>query len=89
MCRYVVEDLLVSYLWDRTEDGFWGGLNDSLRGSAIRTRLHSVGDPEPAGIANLPSSRILVLKTHSLILFPSATIEQVLHLESYVALQVS
>ncbi len=65
---------------------FWDGLRDSLRGSAVRTHLHSVGDSEAAGIANLTSSRILVLKTHSLILFPSATLEQALHLESYATL---
>ncbi len=90
MCRYVVEDLLVSSLGrNRICDGLWGGLSDSLRCSAVRTGLDSVGDPEAARIANLLSSRILVLKTHSLILVPSAAIQQVLHFESYVAFQIS
>jgi len=87
MCCYVFENLWIACLrrgW--IGDDFWGGLSDSLRGSAVRTCLHSVGDSKAARIANLSSSSILVLETHSLVLFPSATVEQVFHLESYVAL---
>lgn len=90
MCCDVIEDLLVSGLGrDSICDGFRGGLSGSLRRSAVRTHLDSGGDPEAARIANLLPRRIWVLKTHSLILAPSAIIQQVPHLESYVALQIS
>ena len=76
MCRDVISEDCWSPVQGRNQicDGLWGGFSDSLRCFAVRTGLDSVGDPEAARIANLLSRRILVLKTHSLILVSSAVI---------------
>jgi len=82
VCRDVIKDLLVASLRrNRINDGFGAGLSGSLGRSTVRACLNSVRYPKTARTANLLSSRIRVLKSHSLVLVPSATIQEVLGFE--------